>query len=161
MGEAFCSPVFKNFVNMHKSMHIAAVYFALYLYGNRWVILHSLFSNICMNIQDYQLFLYKKAHNCSFWITMCIKIILDKTVNLKEKLPRLREQVRFDLYNISNFVHADDATARHCKTDSLVISAINSRLWYLSSWYSCLMNRSLIDFNCIDHLCRLWFRPFF
>ena len=31
LGEAFCSPVFKNFVTMHKPMHMAAVYFALYL----------------------------------------------------------------------------------------------------------------------------------
>ena len=30
MGEAFCSPIFKNFVNMHKPIHTAAVYFALY-----------------------------------------------------------------------------------------------------------------------------------
>ena len=31
LGEAFCSPVFKNFVTMHKPRHMAAVYFALYL----------------------------------------------------------------------------------------------------------------------------------
>ena len=30
MAEAFCSPVFKNFVTMHKPMHMVAVYFALY-----------------------------------------------------------------------------------------------------------------------------------
>ena len=30
MGEAFCSPFFKNFVTMHKPRHMAAVYFAIY-----------------------------------------------------------------------------------------------------------------------------------
>ena len=31
MAETFCSPVFKNFVTMHKPIHMVAVYFALYL----------------------------------------------------------------------------------------------------------------------------------
>ena len=39
-----------------------------------------------------------------------------------EKLPRLREQIQLELNNISNLVHADDFTTRHCKNQKF-------RLW--------------------------------
>ena len=48
LAEAFCSPVLINFVTMQKPRHMAAVFFALYLYGNGRGVLQPYFTQLSL-----------------------------------------------------------------------------------------------------------------
>ena len=51
-----------------------------------------------------------------------------KSSPTKEKLPQTREQFQHLLYNVSHLIHADDTTARHCKSDSLITLTIYGKI---------------------------------